>query len=55
MGRQPSLACRTGGAEHLEAAKRNIERHFLAAAPLECFTDLLVLLRLIFDWLLKAI
>jgi Galactose-3-O-sulfotransferase len=43
------------GPEHLEAAKRNIERHFLAAAPLECFTDLLVLLRLIFDWPLKAI
>ena len=43
------------GPEHLEVAKRNIERHFLAAAPLECFTDLLVLLRLIFDWPLKAI
>ncbi len=36
--------------EHLAIAKRNVERHFLAAAPLDCFTDLVVLLRLTFDW-----
>jgi hypothetical protein len=41
--------------EHLEAAKRNIERHFLAAAPLDRFTDLVVLLRLTFDWPTKMI
>jgi hypothetical protein len=36
--------------EHLAAAQRNIERYFLAAAPVDDFTDLLVLLSLIFDW-----
>jgi hypothetical protein len=41
--------------EHLTAAKRNIERHFLAAAPLDDFTDLLVLLSLTFDWPLNKI
>src|SRR5262245_8525062 len=53
-GRRP-LRAASVKPEHLEAAKRNIERHFLAAAPLECFTDLLVLLRLIYDWPLKGI
>jgi hypothetical protein len=41
--------------QHLAAAKRNIERHFLAAAPLDDFTDLLVLLSLTFDWPLRKI
>lgn len=41
--------------EHLEAAKRNIEAHFLSAAPLDRFVDLLVLLRSTFDWPLKKL
>ena len=35
---------------HLELAKRNIEQHFIAAAPLESFTSLLLMLRA-FIWL----
>jgi len=35
---------------HLEAAKRNIETHFLAAAPIEDFTGMLLFLRAIYGW-----
>jgi Galactose-3-O-sulfotransferase len=40
---------------HLELAKRNIERYFLAAAPLESFTKLLFLLRNVYGWKLRQI
>jgi hypothetical protein len=35
---------------HLEEAKRNIESHFLAAAPFDHMTDLALLLRLVYHW-----
>lgn len=35
---------------HLELAKRNIEQHFIAAAPLESFTSLLMVLRALYGW-----
>lgn len=35
---------------HLELAKRNIEEHFIAAAPLEEFTRLLMVLRALYGW-----
>lgn len=35
---------------HLELAKRNIEEHFIAAAPLESFNALLMMLRYIYGW-----
>jgi hypothetical protein len=35
---------------HLELAKRNIEQHFLAVAPLEAFNSLLLMLRSIYGW-----
>jgi Sulfotransferase family len=41
--------------EHLQAAKRNIEQHFLAAAPLDDFIGMLLYLRMTFNWPLQAI
>lgn len=38
------------GPQHLELAKRNIEQHFVAAAPLESFNNLLLVLRAIYGW-----
>ncbi len=38
------------GPHHLELAKRNIEKHFIAAAPLESFNTLLLVLRAIYGW-----
>jgi hypothetical protein len=35
---------------HLELAKRNIEQHFIAAAPIEKFDSLLMMLRAIYGW-----
>lgn len=35
---------------HLEQAKRNIEEHFLAAAPVDQLTDLGLMLRIIYGW-----
>jgi hypothetical protein len=35
---------------HLEQAKRNIEDHFLAAAPVEQLTDLGLMLRIVYGW-----
>lgn len=35
---------------HLEKTKRNIEEHFLAAAPLEKMTELALLIRRVYGW-----
>lgn len=40
---------------HLELAKRNIEEHFIAAAPLGSFTSLLLVLRALYGWKLWEI
>jgi Sulfotransferase family len=40
---------------HLEAAKRNIEDHFLAAAPLEQVTELALLVRRIYGWPMRRL
>jgi hypothetical protein len=40
---------------HLEMAKRNIEDHFITAAPLEEFTSLLLFLRRLYGWNLRDI
>jgi hypothetical protein len=40
---------------HLELAKRNIEEHFIAAAPLGSFTSLLLVLRALYGWKLWQI
>jgi hypothetical protein len=53
-GTRPLVAAPVGR-EHLEAAKANIEAHFLSAAPLDRFADLLVLLRSTFGWPLKKL
>lgn len=38
------------GPEHLEAAKRNIDQHFIAVAPLSHFIELLLLMRRMYGW-----
>ena len=53
-GRRPLLAAPVRR-EHLETAKRNIEEHFLSAAPLDRFADLLLLLRSTFGWPLRKV
>jgi hypothetical protein len=40
---------------HLELAKRNIEQHFVAAAPMEAFNTLLLVLRATYGWKLRQI
>jgi hypothetical protein len=40
---------------HLEEAKRNIEEHFLAAAPLENITELALLLRRVYGWPMRRL
>lgn len=40
---------------HLELAKRNIEQHFIAAAPLEAFNSLLLMLRAVYGWNLRQL
>jgi hypothetical protein len=40
---------------HLEEAKRNIEKYFLAAAPLENMTELALLLRRIYGWPMRRL
>jgi hypothetical protein len=40
---------------HLEAAKRNIEEHFLAAAPLEQMTELALVLRRVYGWPIRRL
>ncbi|HEY1781870.1 MAG TPA: sulfotransferase family 2 domain-containing protein [Roseiarcus sp.] len=40
---------------HLELAKRNIEQHFIAAAPLEKFNSLLLMLRALYGWNLRQL
>ena len=40
---------------HLEAAKRNIEEHFLAVAPLENMTELALLLRRVYGWPMRRL
>lgn len=40
---------------HLDQAKRNIEEHFLAAAPLDCLTDLGLMLRIIYGWPMRCL
>jgi hypothetical protein len=35
---------------HLEVAKRNIEEHFITAAPIEAFNSLLLVLRALYGW-----
>ena len=40
---------------HLNDAKRNIERHFLAVAPLEHITELALLMRIIYGWPMRRL
>jgi hypothetical protein len=40
---------------HVELAKRNIEQHFIAAAPVEAFNSLLLVLRALYGWKLRQI
>jgi hypothetical protein len=40
---------------HLEQAKRNIEEHFLAAAPVEQLADLALILRIIYGWPMRRL
>ena len=40
---------------HLELAKRNIEQHFIAAAPIDAFNSLLMVLRAVYGWKLWQI
>jgi Galactose-3-O-sulfotransferase len=40
---------------HLELAKQNIEQHFVAAAPMEAFNSLLLMLRALYGWKLWQI
>jgi Sulfotransferase family len=40
---------------HLELAKRNIEQHFIAVAPVEAFNSLLMVLRALYGWKLWQI
>jgi Sulfotransferase family len=40
---------------HLELAKRNIEQHFIAAAPVGAFNSLLLMLRALYGWKLWQI
>src|SRR5262249_14008237 len=40
---------------HLEVAKRNIEEHFLAAAPLESMAELALVIRRIYGWPLRRL
>ncbi len=40
---------------HLEEAKRNIEDHFLAAAPLERMTELALLVRKVYGWPMRRL
>jgi hypothetical protein len=40
---------------HLELAKRNIEQHFIAAAPVEAFNSFLLMLRAMYGWKLWQI
>ncbi len=40
---------------HLEQAKRNIEQHFLAAAPLEKITELALLIRRVYGWPMRRL
>lgn len=47
-GKPIAIAPVTG--RHLELAKHNIEKHYLAIAPLEKFSSLVLLLRLIYGW-----
>jgi hypothetical protein len=42
-------------AHHLEMAKRNIEQHFIAAAPIEAFNSMLLVLRALYGWKLWQI
>ena len=39
---------------HLQQAKRNIEEHFLTAAPLKAFSTLIVFLRRLYGWSLRS-
>jgi hypothetical protein len=40
---------------HLEQAKRNIEEHFLAVAPLEDMTELALLIRKVYGWPMRRL
>ena len=40
---------------HLEAAKRNIDEHFLAIAPVEQMTELGLLIRRIYGWPMRRL
>jgi Sulfotransferase family len=42
-------------ARHLEMAKRNVERNFLAIAPLEQLTELALLLRRVYGWPMRRL
>lgn len=56
---RPQLGMQISGPEvqrrHLEQAKRNIEDHFLAAAPLEKMTDLALLIRRVYGWPMRRL
>lgn len=56
---RPQLGMQTSGPEvqrrHLEQAKRNIEDHFLAAAPLEKMTDLALMIRRVYGWPMRRL
>jgi len=58
-GTRPQLGMQTPGPaverRHLEEAKRNIERHFLAVAPLEKMTELALLIRRIYGWPMRRL
>jgi hypothetical protein len=56
--RHPSggrISARPVEAHHLEMAKRNIEQHFIAAAPIDAFDSLLLMLRALYGWKLRQV
>lgn len=56
---RPAQGMQTPGAPvqspHLEEAKRNIEDHFLTAAPLENMLELALLLRRVYEWPMRRL
>ncbi len=58
-GEQPQIGMQAPGPpverHHLEQAKRNIEKHFLAIAPLEKMTELALLIRRVYGWPMRRL
>ncbi len=58
-GARPQFGQQTPGPaverRHLEQAKRNIEKHFLAAAPLDKMTELALLIRRVYGWPMRRL